>query len=258
MKTYLRQNIMKWLPVVLAGVIVAACQPTSSQPQELPTLAVLPSLTPGADSPAAATGTDIDTAPDTDTSPPAATDTPDSIASPEATQAPTETIPASPTRPPVTIEIREEVVFSTLTPGASAGTVDLLLADVVITEAEFQRVTDRAVAEIESIQIVNVDFVPEGIDVELTALGGQAFVTGNVRILIQVTDSFATIIVDDVTVNAAEPTEAFLQTVNGDFFPMMIQVLDTLLAERVGEGHDLENIVLNDEAMQVFLLVPQS
>ena len=92
----------------------------------------------------------------------------------------------------------------------------------------------------------------------MTALGWHAFVTGNVRILIQVTDSFATIIVDDVTVNAAEPTEAFLQTVNGDFFPMMIQVLDTLLAERVGEGHDLENIVLNDEAMQVFLLVPQS
>src|SRR5690606_4161704 len=175
--------------------------------------------------------------------------------------APQETPTHTPTRPTVTIEIREEVRFATLTPvsggaNAPARSTPVLMADVVITERDFQRAVDQAVAAIDSIQLATVDFVPDGIDVELTALGGVAYVTGQVRVQIQMTGSFATITISDVTVNAAEPSEAYLERVNVDFFDMIIDVFGSLLDERVGENNDLENIILTDEAMQVFLLVP--
>jgi hypothetical protein len=96
-----------------------------------------------------------------------------------------------------------------------------------------------------------------GINVELTALGGQAFITGNVFVAIEVTGSFATISIGDITVNAPEPPEAYIETVTGDFFTLMVSVLDTILTQRLGEESNLENIVLTDDAMEISLLVPE-
>ncbi len=256
---------MKWFWIFVAACTLAsaACQPTVSDPQQLPTLAVLASAVP---SETAAAPTQADTA-----APPEVTATPmppTSVLTTGAetalpTEVPSATPSETPTRIPVTIEIREEVRLATLTPvpqgvNAPVRQTPVVLADVVITEDDFQREMDRAIVGVDSIQFARVSFVPEGLDVELTALGGMAFVTGSVRVLIEVSGSFATITIDSVTVNAAEPSEAYLEVVNGDFFSLLLEVFDTLLTERVGENHDLENIVLNNEAMQIFLLVPAS
>ncbi|MBZ0303823.1 MAG: hypothetical protein K8J31_29045, partial [Anaerolineae bacterium] len=144
-------------------------------------------------------------------------------------------------------------------PGANAPlrTTPVVMADAVITEQDFQQAVNRAIADIDSIQVATIDFVPGGIHVELTALGGVAFVTGEVQVLIQMSGSFATISIGEVTVNGGEPTDTYLEVVSGDFFTMLVSVFDGLLTERVGPDHDLENIVLTDAAMEVFLLVPE-
>lgn len=252
-----------WISVAACTLASAACQPTVSDPQQLPTLAVLASAVP---SETAAAPTQADTA-----APPEVTATPvpptsvltTGVETALPTEVPSAAPSETPTRVPVTIEIREEVRLATLTPAPQGANVPVrqtpvVLADVVITEQDFQRAVDRAVVDVSTIQFATVNFIPEGLDVELTALGGMAFVTGRVRVRIEVSGSFATITIDDVTVNAAEPSEAYLEVVNGDFFNLLIEVFNTLLTERVGEGHDLENIVLNDEAMEIFLLVPAS
>jgi hypothetical protein len=247
-----------WIGIVLAGVLITGCQPAETPTQELPTLAVLPSLTP-----AEAVTT---TAP-----PPTATaeSSTATTAPPEATPtdvptraAATATTAATPLPPTVTIVIRQEVFFATLTPvpagvNAPLRTTPVIMADAVITESDFQRALDTTIAPISSIQFARVDFVPGGVWVELTALGGAAFITGQVQVLIEMSGSFATLSIGEINVNAAAPPQTFLDTVNGDFFSAFVQAFDAVLSARVGPNHDLENIVLNNEAMQVFLLVPQ-
>jgi hypothetical protein len=131
------------------------------------------------------------------------------------------------------------------------------MADVVITEQQFQDELNVQLDGIESIQRARVDFIPTGIAVELTATGGQAFITGNVIVSIQLTGSFATISLADIIVNAPEPPEAYVQTITTDFFPAMIGTLDAILARRLGEEHNLQNLVMTDTTMELFLLVPQ-
>ena len=249
-----------WILIALAGLVITACQPTADI--TLPTQAVLPSATPGEASPEAT----VQVA-DTNTPEPSAT-----LATLVPTEAPTEESeateeteappPSATPIPQVTIEIREEVRFATLTPAPEGDnqpirTTPVVMADVVITQGDFQRAMDVALEGNDAIQGAEIDFVPDGIDVELTALGGAAYITGRVKVLIEMSGSFASITISDIQVNAAEPPEAYLEVVNEQFFGLLIQVFDTLLTERVGEGHDLENIVLNDQAMEVFLLVPQ-
>lgn len=249
-----------WIMIALAGLLIAACQPTADI--TLPTQASLPSLTPSTEASPEA----IVTA--TSTPQPSATSVAATLISTETAEpGTTEETEAAPltatTIPVVTIEIRQEVRFATLTPAPQGGnqpirTTPLVMADVVITQGDFQRAMDAALADHDTIQGAEIDFVPGGIDVELTALGGAAYITGRVKVEINMSGSFAAITISDVQVNAAEPPEAYLEVVNNAFFSLMIQVFDSLLTERVGEGHDLENIVLNDQAMEVFLLVPEN
>lgn len=248
-----------WILIALAGLLIAACQPTADI--TLPTQAVLPSVTPSPEASVQAAATN--------TSAPSATPVPATLIPTEATTEEseateeTEALPPSVTPlPQVTIEIREEVRFATLTPAPPGEnrpirTTPVVMADVVITQGDFQRAMDTALEGHEAIQGAEIDFVPDGINVELTALGGAAYITGRVKVLIQMSGSFASITISDIQVNAAELPEAYLEVVNEQFFGLFIQVFDSLLTERVGEGHDLENILLNDQAMEVFLLVPE-
>jgi hypothetical protein len=251
-----------WILIVLAVLFMTACQPTADI--TLPTQAVLASATPGEASPEA-------TVQAADTNIPAPSETPVSAtlipteAATEESEATEETEAPPPSvtpLPQVTIEIRQEVRFATLTPVPQGGnqpirTTPVVMADVVITQGDFQRAVDLALEGNDTIQGAEIDFVPDGIDVELTALGGVAYISGRVKVLIQTSGSFAAITIGDIQVNAAEPPEAYLEVVNGEFFGLILQVFDSLLTERVGEGHDLENVVLNDEAMEIFLLVPE-
>ncbi len=259
-------NLITHYSLLITLLLAAACQPASTETPVLPTLAVLPSLTPS-DAP---TETPTETETPGPTLTPSITPTPSDT--PTYTPFPTFTPTERPTQTPrVTVEPTQAAVatgtaaaleaprFSTVTPGGSvqANATPQMVADLTITEAQFQEEVNVQMTSYAAIQRARVDFVPGGINVELTALGGQAFITGNVFVAIQVTGSFATISIGDITVNAPEPPEAYIETVTGDFFALMVNVLDTILEQRLGEEHNLENIVMTNAAMEITLLVPE-
>jgi hypothetical protein len=247
--------------IVLAALLIAACQPdTSGLPQELPTLAVLASLTPTLD-------VDVPTAeptavPDTNTPPPTETiprptDVPQPTNTPRPTATPIDPTQAAAVALTAAVDLAPRII--TLTPNANAvvGTAQVL-ADVIITESQFQQAMNAAIAEISNIQQAYVDFQPDGIYVDLTALGGQAYIAGRVQVLIQLSGGFATISIGEVTTNALEPPEGYLVTVNGEFFGMMVSVLDEILNQRVGPENDLQDLILTDSTLEVLLLIPET
>lgn len=242
--------------VLILTLLLAACQPAAQDAPALPTLAVLPSATPTDEATLAPTpsntappalspsSTLTRTPPPTSTTPPSATPTlPD----------PTTAAAAS-----ATAVVDEAPRFITLTPSGSAASTPQVMADLVITEAQFQEALNQQIAAVPSIQEARVSFSPDGLLIDLTALGGQAFITGRVLVSIQLTGTFATLSVGSIEVNAPEPPEVFVQTVTGDFFSAVGAALDAILTERLGEEHDLENIVIANDVMQISLLVPQS
>lgn len=244
-----------FLPFIAVIGIAAACQPAPQPTLELPTLAVLSSLTPS-DEPTTTPTVTLTPRP-SDTSAPTITSTP----LPTNTPRPTETQkPLDSTAVGVatsTAAAQELPRFSTLTPSGNDAPAQVI-ADVVITEAQFQEALDQQIASMPSIQTARVDFVPEGILVELTALGGEAYITGRVMVDIQIAGSFATISIGDIQVNGPEPPETYVQVVSGEFIPAMLATLDSILNERLGEEHNLEDLVMTNTSMELYLLVPQS
>ena len=88
-------------------------------------------------------------------------------------------------------------------------------------------------------------------------MGGQAFITGNVVIEINVSGTFATFTIANIEVNAQEAPAAYEEVVASKLFPAVIETLDALLTGRLGAGHDLENIIMTAGEMRVFLLIPE-
>ncbi len=248
-------------------LFVAACQPAEPQ-GELPTLAVLPSETPTDQATMTATLTETPAATNTPTltrtptDTPTPSDTPFPSETPRPTATPRSTIePTSAANATGTEAAIEAPRFSTLTPVPGAqnqppGTPEVA-ADIVITEPQFQEEVNNKILSLPSIQSAKVDFVPGGISVNLTALGGEAFISGTVLVTIELTGDFATITIGDVQVNAPEPPQAYLDTVTGDFFFMMLDVLDTILKQRLGPEQNLKNIVVTNDAILVTLIVPE-
>jgi hypothetical protein len=256
------------VPALLLIVLVAACQP--SEPQgELPTLAVLPSESP----------TEAPTATETQTPSPSPTETTAGTDTPTPTNTPTETLIPSetprPTTTPIpttepttaaiatgTAAVLEAPRFSTLTPppagsGVQPPSTPLVAADVIITEPQFQEEVNTRLPNIPAIESARINFVPDGISVDLTALGGEAFITGKVLVSVQLTGDFATITIGDIQVNAPEPPQAYLDLVTGDFFLMMLNSLDSILKQRLGPDQNLKSIVVTDTTIEVILIVPE-
>jgi hypothetical protein len=184
------------------------------------------------------------------------------------TETPRPTQPPPPTSEPTlaaassaTAAVLEAPRFSTFTPAPPGSSpppgTPQQIADVVITEAQFQEEVNLKITTYESMQMARVDFVPGGINVDLTALGGEAFISGRVFVSITVSGGIAAISPTEITVNAPEPPEAYVVTVSGDFTLLMIDVMDTILRARLGPDQDLENIVMTDREMLITLLVPQ-
>ncbi len=177
-------------------LILAACQQAPAQ--ELPTVAVLasPTSVPPTEPPSE---TPIPTA-----VPPSATPTtsPTSTQTASPTTSPTETAtPLPPTQTPsptqdsatafvistraAAIELTPRIATLTpVPPGANAPIQNepQVMADIIITERQFQTAVDDAVQANPAIQSAAIDFTPSGMNVELTALAGQAYVTGEVQI----------------------------------------------------------------------------
>jgi len=243
-----------WFLLLIVVMVSAACQPAPEPNLELPTLAVLPSLTPSEEPTMTATLTQ--TPRPTNTPAPTLTSTPLPTNTPRPTNTQASLDPTAAEAATSTAAAQEVPRFATLTPSGNDAPPQVM-ADVVITEAQFQEALDQQIATISSIQTARVDFVPEGIRVDLTALGGEAFITGRVMIDIQIAGSFATISISDIQVNAPEPPEAYVEVVSGQFFSAMIMTLDSILGERLGEEHNLENLVMTNTTMELYLLVPQ-
>ncbi|MBZ0287916.1 MAG: hypothetical protein K8I30_09905, partial [Anaerolineae bacterium] len=142
--------------------------------------------------------------------------------------------------------------------GQNSAATPQTMADVVITEAQFQEALDVQLTGYTAIQSARVDFSPDGLHFELTALGGEAFITGQVTLSVEMNGSFLAITPVDIAVNAPEPPAAYVETVNGDLLGLILSTLDVLLNERLGSDHDLENLTLTDTQMQISLLVAQS
>ncbi len=246
--------------VILIALLTAACQPDATS-QELPTLAVLPSLTPSSE-PDAPTAEPTIAPPTNTVIVPSATVTilrPTDVPQPTVTPRRTATIdPTQAAAVALTAAVDQAPRIITLTPNPAGNEgPPQVLADVVITESQFQSQVNAAIADISSIEQAFVDFQPDGIYVDLTALGGQAYIAGRVQLDLELAGGFVAITVGEIETNAAEVPEGYLLVVNGEFFAMMIDVLDTILNERVGEENDLENLILTDAALEVFLLIPE-
>ena len=241
---------------VVFVLIAAACQPAPQPTLELPTLAVLPSLTPS-DEPTNTPTITLTPRP-SDTPAPTLTSTPPPTDTPRPTQTRALLDPTAAGNATSTAIVQEAPRFSTVTPSANGGETNQVVADVVITEAQFQEELDQQIADKPSIQSARIDFVPEGMEVELTALGGQAFITGRVMVDIQIAGTFATISIGDIQVNAPEPPEAYVEVVSTDFFTAMVATLDAILAKRLGTEHNLQDLVMTNTSMELYLLVPES
>lgn len=253
---------MRTCVFALLLILASACAPTAPPATlELPTLAVLPSLVP--DQAASAAPIPSNTAAPTNTLAPTATLTPTETLTPTRTPRPTETPRATiePTRAAistVTAAVLEAPRFATFTPapgGAPPGT-PAQLADVVITERQFQEALNARLIGVAGIDRAIVDFVPGAINVELTALGGEALTTGLVTVTVELTGDFATISVTDIRVNALEPPPVYVEHVSASLFPALLDTLDGILQQRLGDQQKLRAIAVTDTAIEATLLVP--
>lgn len=269
------------LSLVIMAIILAACQPAPPAAGDLPTRAVLPSATH--------TTEPSDTPAPTETF----TITPSPTLTLTQTQTPTETVTATrtvePSRTPTarptqtvdaasveagtaTAQVAEAPRFSTLTPvppgiiGAVRPTstgVPEVVADVVITEPQFQEEMDRLIAADETIERAEVNFVPGAVQVELTALSGDAFVTGTFEVIFRLTSNNINNFVQIQTSglfdmqNDLEPSEEFIQFASTQGSLLVFDAFNFILNQRLGEGnHDLEFIDITDDVIGVTLFVP--
>lgn len=269
--------------VVLIIFFVAACQPAAQDDDALPTLAELPTETP-TDEP---TDTPEPTETPTDTDTPEATETPTDTDTPQATSTmtlipsntPSNTPTVDPTKAAIgtaTSFVEEAPSFATLTPApagadvrpTSTGTPEIV-ADVIITEFQFQEEVDRLLFDQSRIELADINFVPGGIEVEMRALGGEAITVGTV--LYQFTlegderaiNNFLIIQPVDVDefemASGEEPTDTFIDIAYSDMVLVILESFDFILNQRLGEGqHDLEFITITDDIIAVTLFVPES
>jgi hypothetical protein len=252
-------------------ILLAACQSAETETPVLPTQMVLPTLIPS----------------NTPTLPPSETPTPSLTPTPTNTPTPTMTFTPSktPTNTPVpsntpnptsaavltsTAVIEQRPIIATLTPPPPGSvfvptTTPVVLADVRITEAQFQQQINDRIKDMSNVQSALVNFVaaqgdqPAGIKILLTAdAGNNVFATGTLFIPVPTSTDFiefqGQLIVDP---NAPPPSDEFIQFATGDFFVMVIQTLDGILKQRLGDQQDLQMIRMTNDALEITLLVPE-
>ena len=277
---------MRRIALILSVALLAtACQQNDVV---IPTLRVLPSVTPSA--------TLTLTLEPTETLAP--TDTPEPTATYTETEIPTETFTPSntptPSRTPIpsatanatnaamgtsTAQVLEAPVFSTFTPPppgiivavrpTSTGTPQVV-ADVIITQSQYQEEVNRLLADNPDVSQAEVVLAEEGVFVNLTATGGDAFATGRFLIRFDLStgmggDSFNNIVVVQ-PVSPAEfemqggglPSETFVGVAYGDVTEAVFEAFNSILNQRLGEGnHNLEFVTLENGRMLISLLVPE-
>jgi hypothetical protein len=265
--------------ISLFALLLASCAPAE---EPLPTLA--PTLTPSIEPPTASpTSTSSPTAAPTATPTVEPSATATSTASPTATA----TFTPSPTFTPsatftatvnptvqaaasATAAQIQRPIFATFTPAppgvparpTSTGTPQVV-ADVVITEAQFQQELNRLLAGKREVDFVEIDFAPDGVRVTLSALAGQAIASGEFTVYFSMSqpgfNNLLTVYADSPEafrmVGGLPPNEAFINVAYLEVVPAVFAAFDNILNERLGRGrHNLDNLVLTDREMLVTLL----
>jgi hypothetical protein len=248
--------------VIIVAVVMLVLNQGATEPQTVPTAwptetaTNTPSPTP--------TVTDTPTMTFTPSATPTASDTP------TATITPTSTATFTPTIDPTvaaigtgTAAVEEAPVYATFTPlpeGSSPrpGTPQRF-AGVVITEAQFQEEVDLKLESLPQVQQALVDFTPEGIVITLTAQPGTGvFTTGDLIILVAVDDGIARFQgALSFDADAPEPSEEFILFATNEFFLEMVEALDGILNQRLGDTHNLETLTVTEDQIQIGLLVPE-
>ena len=196
-----------------------------------------------------------------------ATPTEADAVSPTATFPPPPTVTPSPTvdltaraQATGTAAILEAPVISTVTPGGSVGATPVAVADVVITEAQFQEEVSLRISQIDAIESARIFFIAgenSGIRVSLRALGGEALVSGTVFVPFEATGDFVTIGgTVTIDVGSGDPPQPYVDTILNDLLPIIVESFDAILTQRLGEDQNLESMRFVDDTMQIQLIVP--
>ncbi|MDX1991883.1 MAG: hypothetical protein SF029_05815 [bacterium] len=274
------------LVLLFSVLMLAACGGTTDEPPAVPTRVQLDSeASAEGQSPtdiAAGTTAEVATEPQIATANPTRvprvtvappTAAANSTATRTATARPTNIIPPTATSSPVptadsarsadasaTASLLESPRFATLTPGGAVPATPVVAADVVITLEQLQEALDVQLMDSTTIESASLSFQPGepgSVLVGLIAYGGQALTNGNVRISFELNDDFVLIRVADISVGSGQPPQRYVDVVNNELYPALIQAFDTILTERLGEEHDLQSLTITATAMEITLLVPQ-
>ncbi|MEZ4670307.1 MAG: hypothetical protein R3E39_20565 [Anaerolineae bacterium] len=257
------------IPATVLMILLAACQPAAPESAELPTLAALPSAT----ATVAETATVEPTAISPSDTPPLPFPTAEASATEVLTNTPIPSRTPLPVTPTNTVEptlaaigtatqaVLEAPRFSTFTPSApgvnpAAGTPQQM-ADVVVTEAQFQEEVNNKILAYPNLDSVAVDFVPSGIRALVTAYDGNGLTSGTVMVAIIMNGGVAAITITDISTGTNPVPQGYIDVATSDFFVMMVESLDSILKQRLGPEQDLQNLVVTDDEMQISLVVPQ-
>ncbi len=255
---------MRLILILVLGMALAACQPAEQPSGEaLPTVASLPTVTTTPSPMPSETPTLTATVAITNTI--AATATITNTAGPTNTPIPSRT--PTPITPTATLEATAAAVgtstqavleaprFITLTPGDSSGSQQL--AALVINEQQFQEELDVRRLTYPTIQAAVVDFVPGAINLTLTATDGVSDVTGVVVIPFIQQGTVTQITISDITVAAGDPPEWYLNVATQDAFFAVLESLNAIVSQRVGDNQTPENILVTDNDIQILTLIPR-
>ncbi|MCA0457299.1 MAG: hypothetical protein LCI00_25230 [Chloroflexi bacterium] len=265
------------IPLLALLLVLAACQPTTPPDETLPTLAVLEA----ASATASITPTNADimsevTAEATTEAPAEATQesgTPAALPSETPTPTATLTRTPRPVTPTPTVEptlaaistatqaILEAPRYSTFTPEPSGGDqgVASYVADVTISEAQFQEEIDRNILAYPSMQSAVVDFVPGAINVQMTTVDDNfATMSGTVIITVTLSGELATITISDIRTEQVNTPQSYIDVAITDTFKMMVDTLDQIVTQRVGPQQKLKAIDITDTDILVTLVVPKT
>lgn len=261
---------MRVLMIILLVCLISACgnDGDSSDPADLPTLVQTRTST----AQPIATMTSTETPAPTATFTPAESPTPTLSLTPTETPIPTETpLPTATFTPSVTPTFYFSAtnegglpVFATLTPIPNSTpniqSTPIIAADIVITDQQFQRALTQRLADAPGIESAAIRFTPgpdQGINVRLSALGGEAMVTGDVFFAFRMTGGFVSISVTRIDVAGDQVPERYITTIAEQLAPAITEAFDDFITNALGETHDLETLRFSNNAMEIKLLVPQ-
>ncbi len=251
-------------------MLLAACQPTTEPTDVLPTLAVLSKATDDASATPVATETIEVTTEITAEVTVEASATNAAVPFPTEidTQTPTATRTLRPVTATNTVEPTQAAIgtatqavleaprYATFT-AAPAGTLVAAsnlqqVADVLITEQQFQEEVDLKLLTTPSIERAIVNFTAGAIVVQMTADG----VTGTVTIPVTLVNNLASITISSITSDQPTTPQDYIDVATGDLFVTMVNTLDQIVKQRIGAEQKLKSIAVTDSAIEVTLLVP--